>query len=321
VKDVSFNLAHLNFAFEYYKIAKFMPLVLKGQQVTPQQTKKSKIFYSILCGFNIFFPIAEAVTIIWFNSLLVSNHARPDSALLLWLPIGSKYGNALVQLISGTLLILAVLKIQDYLRKNGSDQLNVRMLVLHSVSFGLYMLSIIFYQVFFTIAVIEYDTPNAKIAQRNFDIANAFYILTSFTSQALLCVILNRFGSREVRETEAAKTEGIKTEGAKSEFQVSSESVAQKTRKTRQPDTMYEASEAYPEIEVQSLDIQDIQAELQARIWNQFIRRKQLQQENENVANKSQVSAAFRKKRDSGDPFQQLMDRYGSAQDETLMSA
>jgi len=30
-KDISFNLAHLDFAFEYYKIAKFMPIVLLEQ--------------------------------------------------------------------------------------------------------------------------------------------------------------------------------------------------------------------------------------------------------------------------------------------------
>lgn len=92
------------------------------------------------------------------------------------------------------------------------------MLVLHSVSFGLYMISIILYQVFFTIVVIQYDSVHAKTAKRNFDIANIFYILTSFTSQVLLCVILSRFGSREAVETDMAKTEGVKTEGAKSEF-------------------------------------------------------------------------------------------------------
>jgi len=30
-KDTAFNTTHLNFAFEYYKISKFMPLVLREQ--------------------------------------------------------------------------------------------------------------------------------------------------------------------------------------------------------------------------------------------------------------------------------------------------
>jgi hypothetical protein len=81
-KDFAFNLAHLNFAFEYYKIAKFMPLVLKGQQVTPQQTKSAKRFYMVLFAINFFFPAAEAVSLIWFNTVMITNNARPDSGVL-----------------------------------------------------------------------------------------------------------------------------------------------------------------------------------------------------------------------------------------------
>ena len=99
------------------------------------------------------------------------------------------------------------MQIQSYLRKHGTDQLNVRMLVLHSVSFGLYMVSITLYQVFFTIVVIQYNSVHAKTAMRNFDIANMFYILTSFVSQVLLCAILSKFGSREA--VDADKTEGV----------------------------------------------------------------------------------------------------------------
>jgi len=70
---------------------------------------------------NLFFPVLEGITLIWFNTILIYTHDKPNSALITLLALGAKYGNAIVQLISGTLLIVAVFKIREYLLKNGSD--------------------------------------------------------------------------------------------------------------------------------------------------------------------------------------------------------
>lgn len=77
--------------------------------MTAQQTKKAKRFYTVLATVNAFFPVAEAVTLVWFNTILISNDAKPESAVLQWLTLCCKYGNAVAQLLSGTLLIIAVL--------------------------------------------------------------------------------------------------------------------------------------------------------------------------------------------------------------------
>lgn len=107
--------------------------------------------------------------------------------------LGAKYGNAIVQLISGTLLIAAVLLIRGFLIKSGTDYVNVRMLVLHSLSFGIYMLSIITYYTFYTIYLFHL---NSKEIAKLFLVASYFNILSSFLAQLLLCYILNRFGSK-----------------------------------------------------------------------------------------------------------------------------
>lgn len=107
--------------------------------------------------------------------------------------LGAKYGNALVQLISGTLLIVAVLLIRGFLIKSGTDQVNVRMLVLHSLSFGIYMLSIIAYYTFYTIYLFHIESEEIAYL---FFVAVSFNIVSSFLAQLLLCYILNRFGSK-----------------------------------------------------------------------------------------------------------------------------
>ena len=59
------------------------------------------------------------------------------------------------------MLIIAVLLIRGFLIKSGSDQVNVRMLVLHSLSFGIYMLSILAYYTFYTIYLFHMKSEKA----------------------------------------------------------------------------------------------------------------------------------------------------------------
>ena len=95
-KDIPFNIAHLNFAFEYYRIAKFMPLVIREQQVPPNQIRNARIFYAVLLVFNLFFPVLEGVTVIWYNEILIRTGVKPETPLVTALALGAKYGNAMV---------------------------------------------------------------------------------------------------------------------------------------------------------------------------------------------------------------------------------
>ena len=141
-------------------------------------------------------PCFEGVTLIIYNSALVAKKKEP-AKWVSWLTLGAKYGEALIQLVSGTLLIFAIFMIRGYLTRNRTGQLNVRMLLLHSITFGLYMISIVLYQVFFTILVLKWPSPTAK---KNMCIGNVLQVVLSFVVQVLLCFILDNFGNKELNE-------------------------------------------------------------------------------------------------------------------------
>lgn len=63
----------------------------------------------------------EGITLVWFNTILIHKYRKPENFLITILALCAKYGNAIVQLISGTLLIIAVFQIREYLIKNGTD--------------------------------------------------------------------------------------------------------------------------------------------------------------------------------------------------------
>jgi hypothetical protein len=161
--------------------------------VPANQIRNARIFYVCLLALNIFFPVLEGITVVWYNTILMKTKEKPDTMLVTVSALGAKYGNALVQLISGTLLIVAVLLIRGFLIKSGTDQVNVRMLVLHSLSFGIYMLSIIAYYTFYTIYLFHIESEEIAYL---FFVAVSFNIVSSFLAQLLLCYILNRFGSK-----------------------------------------------------------------------------------------------------------------------------
>ena len=84
-------------------------------------SKVFELFYGIFLALNLFFPMLEGITLVWFNSILIHTSSKPDNVLITILALSAKYGNAIVQLISGTLLIVAVVQIREYLIKNGTD--------------------------------------------------------------------------------------------------------------------------------------------------------------------------------------------------------
>lgn len=98
----------------------------------------------------------------------------------------------ILQVISGLYLGYAIHKIKQYLVVNGGRQvINVVMLVVHLGAFGLYLLSIIIYLVFYTLHYIYFN--NERVTNL-FYYAGFFCGCSNFLAQACLCVIFWKFG-------------------------------------------------------------------------------------------------------------------------------
>jgi hypothetical protein len=64
-QDSLFGLAHWIFAFEYYRISKVMPLVLKG--IAAKSEAKDAIIFWLLVVLNILIPVIEGCVVIPLN--------------------------------------------------------------------------------------------------------------------------------------------------------------------------------------------------------------------------------------------------------------
>ena len=101
-------------------------------------------------------------------------------------------------MISGIILIKGVFRIRNFFRKHGGNEgMNTQMLMTHSLSFILYLVSDIVYYGFFTYNVFH---PKEKAGWNIFETGAICMYLTSFISQVLLAVIFWDLGKESPRE-------------------------------------------------------------------------------------------------------------------------
>ena len=136
--DLLFSEAHWLLAFFYYKMARNMPRVVQGGERL--ETYKALLWIGIVL--NAVFPIMEGTSWILFDVKLVKGtplwwlykllNASLCSVWTLWI-------------ISGTFLIWSVFKIRKFFMSRNEDgsEINLKTLVLHSMTFCLFLASVL----------------------------------------------------------------------------------------------------------------------------------------------------------------------------------
>jgi hypothetical protein len=159
VKYGMFTVSHLMLAEKYQQMSKRVPCVLLGLQETPQ-SDCSRWTGKILMALNVIAPIAQGTSCYFLRETQFVEKQKPPQ----WLPLFVTSSYAFVGMllvVSGIILIKSVIKIRSFFKaQNASEYIDVPMLIRHSVSFGLYLVTIV---CFFTVFSIYSFFPNANM--------------------------------------------------------------------------------------------------------------------------------------------------------------
>ena len=102
--------------------------------------KNTQILFIVLLLLNIIVPILGDISVLIFNIILFKSKEEPSAALVN-LNSALRIAVGLLQIMSGATLVYAVYLIRTFLKKEGQNSMNVKMLCLHSTAFGLYIIS------------------------------------------------------------------------------------------------------------------------------------------------------------------------------------
>lgn len=154
------------------------------------QKRRSKT-YTVLLALNIAFPALVLAALTGFQILLLIKDIRSSG----WrdLAIIGIDGTALMQVVSGTYLIVAVFKIKKFYEDSKiKDQLNSRALALHAAAFGIYLLSVVSDAIGFNLVLISDHFYPVYL------VSGYIWLIASFISQIALIIIFWQLGSKTV---------------------------------------------------------------------------------------------------------------------------
>lgn len=113
VRDISFNLAHWIFAFEYYAISKLIPFVLQQKSLPGGMLAQQRFFFWAVLVLNITSPFLEGLMTFEYNLFYIAEGVTSSFwGLLMCL---AKFAVGLCQIISAAFLGIAIYKISKML--------------------------------------------------------------------------------------------------------------------------------------------------------------------------------------------------------------
>jgi hypothetical protein len=221
---------------------------MDGMQWPAEKKQRHAKVYKVLVVLNIVCPILESLTAIPADlQVYVNTEEKPITPWEL-LAIATDTIDGFLTCYSGCILIMAVFKIKKFYREHGIEsQLNTGTLWLHSSAFGLYLfteaLSVVSNSLYVLFGAGGESAIDNTIDSINAIVQTSWFFLSAI-AQCLLCVIFWDLGTR--REEHTLETNDLE--------------VTRTTFKT----------------EVQTVVVEDFDedAELQAKIWNQFSRKR-----------------------------------------------
>ena len=239
VGNVFFSETHWILAHVYYKIANNMPKVIEKQHDQIQDYSTSKWVCIVL---NAVFPLLYGI----LEIIEANKTYKGEEGTFIFVASQIAFiGMAACWTVSGCILIWGILAIRRFFksRDQTSKVINIQTLVLHSSAFGLFLVSVILYEVVNMFCMVSDIIRHEQFVLLThyvlLMIATPLLEVCAFFSQALLCVIFVQLSA------------------------------------TQQPDQTGEEQDdqssisSFKSIEVKSFDEE---AEVQARIWNAFTR-------------------------------------------------
>lgn len=113
-RDACFNVAHWEFAVKYLKIARDVPLILKGK--IPEDSRSFQVFYYSVHAANIIVSVLSGADFIVYN-FAVFHGKEPSSATITFSQI-FHFAVGGAQLFSGVILLYALVVIAKELKAN-----------------------------------------------------------------------------------------------------------------------------------------------------------------------------------------------------------
>ena len=183
IGDFLFAEAHWLFTFYYMRIAKNMPKVI-DQSEEPQKEYRAVFWLGAV--------VNGVIAATEFSSYLWSKHLT--NRLLEICVIVSTSGVFVCEIVTGFVLLYSVYIIFKYLHEteNSQDRLNLQTLVIHSTSFGLFLVSNLIVAVFYSRYVFNHYDLNGSLISEIID-----FVLSSI-SQCLLCAIFWVLSNQQV---------------------------------------------------------------------------------------------------------------------------
>lgn len=185
--SVLFGVAHWMFVFEYYKISCFMPYVVKDEDIPSDMVTFHKRLNTTMLSLNVIVMLGEGILMILHNRCIYSdcNQNIWNLPLLVFCTIGF-----VLLIATGVFMFVAVFKIRAFFLEQGTsdDRINVKMMVLHTSSFGLFILSTLGVFVMFWIWCVNEWT--FVTADDYYFGAQILFTISAFGSQVILATIL-----------------------------------------------------------------------------------------------------------------------------------
>lgn len=199
--QLPFNLVHFLLAWQYKTTSEKIPLILSDEPITKDSRCSKIVYWSLFC-LNIFFPLFQGFTVVFYNATIHIKQVDPTVFGLLFFNL-SINGTDLLQVISGVILVKSIIKIRAfYVRTNNTQSLNIKVLQIHATSYILYLIAC-FYNL---LMLFIYSLNDTDRMYSLYQVSLVFGIFAIFVSDILLCAIfwdLGRPIPPELNETQS----------------------------------------------------------------------------------------------------------------------
>jgi hypothetical protein len=135
-----------------------MPFIFTRTKVPKEKTKRLQLINSIAQCMNLFMTLAYNFTLFYNNWTVIKTGVllTQTSDLMTFIYTVTHYSVGGLQLVSGVVLLVAVYKIIRFLFKQGlQKEMNYKSMIVNSVSFSLYNISVIVLYVAYLIYTLE----------------------------------------------------------------------------------------------------------------------------------------------------------------------
>lgn len=197
------------FSYEYYMSAAMMPYIYKQEKMPADKLKRRELTNQIVLALNIVFSLTYPIINYYDNLRTFNGQPNPIKESNFWgdMFLLNRYSVGLLQLVSGVLLLYAVVMIRSFIVEKGmAGQINFTQMTIHAGSFLLYNFSIVF---FYGSYLFYFERKKTATEEEIPQLTRTLFIswivvcYTNFVAQICLVWIFLQFRERQKEEQRA----------------------------------------------------------------------------------------------------------------------